>query len=180
MNKSLKTIQVLSKIGKILSKIVFIVCIIGASMCLASILGLAIGTTDLLSIHGKTITQTLADVSDVSTGTAYAIFCVGLTMCLGEIFIAKFSEKYFINELKDGTPFTERGAKEMLRLGILTISISLGTSILSSISLEVIQHSFSNVETRDIGTGAPVGIGIAFLIFSVVFRYGASLTKNEA
>lgn len=179
MNKSLKTIQILSKIGRILSKIVFIACIIGAAMCLASIVGLAIGTNDAISIHGKTITQTMADVSDLSIASAYALFCVGLTMCLGEIFTAKFAEKYFTHELEDGTPFTERGAKEMLRLGILTISISLGTSILSSISLAVIKHSFSNVETQGIGSVSAVGLGIVFLIFGVVFRYGAGIKEKE-
>ena len=35
-------------------------------------------------------------------------------------------ELYFKNELADGNPFTLRGAKELMRLGILTIAIPLG------------------------------------------------------
>lgn len=179
MNKSLKTIQILSKIGRILSKIVFVVCIVGAALCLTGLICVGVGTTDLIEIRGVTIHSILSEVPEISLGTTYAALAVGLTICLGEIFKAKFAERYFTNELQDGTPFTERGAKEMLRLGIISISISLGTSILSNISHDVISHSFTNVEELEISSFTGIGLGVAFLIFSVVFRYGASLKEKE-
>ena len=42
-------------------------------------------------------------------------------ICAGEAVLAKFAEHYFKRELTDGTPFNLGGAKELMRLGILTI-----------------------------------------------------------
>ncbi len=39
--------------------------------------------------------------------------------------IAKFAEHYFKGELLDGTPFNMERAKELTRLGIITIGVSI-------------------------------------------------------
>ena len=44
---TLKTIQTLSKIGKILSKIVFICCVVAFCGCIATIISLAFGAETL-------------------------------------------------------------------------------------------------------------------------------------
>ena len=41
-SKTLQTIQTLCKVGRILSKIAFIICIVGAALCVAGIISLAL------------------------------------------------------------------------------------------------------------------------------------------
>lgn len=48
--------------------------------------------------------------------------------------LAKFAEIYFENELTAGTPFTHKGANELTRLGVLTISIPVVTTVTSNIT----------------------------------------------
>ena len=52
--KSLKAIQVLSKIGMILSKIVFICCCVGFGCCIISVPFLA-GSAEILKFGGFTL-----------------------------------------------------------------------------------------------------------------------------
>ena len=56
-----------------------------------------------------------------------------MVVCAGEAVLAKFAEVYFQNELQAETPFTLAGAKELLRLGILTITIPTGCAVAESI-----------------------------------------------
>ena len=116
--KSLKAIQVLSKIGKILSTIVYICCMIGAITCAVCV--------GLFAVYGeKAIQQTKENaiqLSDKSVIEAiekidlpYIItaMVIGAVFCAASAVVAKFAQNYFKHELEDGTPFTMRGAKEL-------------------------------------------------------------------
>ena len=71
--------------------------------------------------------------------------CGWLIVCAGQAVLAKFAETYFKNKLQAGTPFTFGGAKELLRLGVLTLVIPTGCSVLGSIA-EGIAAGFWNAE----------------------------------
>lgn len=80
-----------------------------------------------------------------------------------------------------GTPFTQDGAAELMRLGILTISISLGCAVVADIVQGIISGLINGV--ADAATdicfdhdGAVV-LGIMFIVVSVLCRYGAELTQ---
>ena len=81
--------------------------------------------------------------------------CGWLIVCAGQAVLAKFAETYFKNKLQAGTPFTFGGAKELLRLGVLTLDLS-----------------FDN--------GASIVLGVMFLPGSLPCRYGAELTQQDA
>lgn len=179
MKNSLKTIQVLAQIGRVLSKIVWIFCIVGAAGCLVGIASLAVGVDEVLKIGGVTIHGIIGYEAGINISSMYASMTVWMILCLGEIALALFAERYFKNELKAGTPFTLDGAKEMTRLGILAICIPAGTTILAEVAYQVMNAVFQNVERMDIGDFASVGLGIAFLVISVVFRYGAQLNADN-
>lgn len=66
-----------------------------------------------------------------------------LLVCAGEAALAKFAESYFRNEQKAETPFTSAGAKELLRLGILTIAVQPAARW-----QEVLQRGFLQVLCR--------------------------------
>ena len=180
MKNSLKTIQTLSRIGRVFSKVVWICCIVGAAGCLVGIASLAVGVNEVFKIGGVTIHGLIEYEAGMSIGSMYASMTVGMILCLGELALALFAERYFKNELKAGTPFTFDGANEMKRLGILAICIPVGTSILAQIAYQSIKVFFLNVESMHIDDFASIGLGIAFLVISVLLRYGAQLNAGNA
>ena len=94
--------------------------------------------------------------------------------------MCKFAEAYFKHELADGDPFTLRGAKELLRLGILTVAIPLGTVIVSSIGVAIADNSFPEIEKLSYDGYASVGLGIMMIVASLLCRYGAEVKEEKA
>ena len=142
--KTLNAIQKLSKIGKVLSKIMFIFCVIGFCGCIIGILSMALGAPTL-KIGGVTLENILNTEAEVTVSTVYAAMAAGMILCTGEAVLAKFAERYFKHELTDGTPFTLAGAKEMQRLGILTICLPIGTQIVAEIVHAVMEQTMQGV-----------------------------------
>lgn len=175
---TLTTIQKLSKIGKILSKIVFIFCIIGFCGCIVGILSMAPGT-EALKFGGVTLESILNTKAEVTVGTVYAAMAAGMIPCAGEAVLAKFAERYFKRELADGTPFTLGGAKEMQRLGILTICIPLGTQIIAEIVYAVPEQAVRGVAPMSLSNDASVTLGVMFLVMSLICRYGAEIQNHQ-
>ncbi len=174
---SLKIIQVLAKIGKILSKIIFVCCIVGFCGCLVGIVSLALGS-ETFKLGGVTIYGMIENSAGMNLPALYASPAVGLLFCAAEAILCKFAEVYFRNELADGDPFTLRGAKELLRLGILTIAIPLGTVIVCSIGVAIADNMVPGMEKVSVGEFSSVGLGVMMIVLSLFCRYGAEL--NEA
>ena len=179
MEKNLKTIQTLAKIARVLCRIAWICSIVGAAGCTVGILSLIVGTDNVLKFGDVTIHGIIANESGTGIGTMNASMTVGMILCIGELVLARFAERYFKNELSEGTPFTLTGAAEMQRLGILTICIPLGAVTAAEIAYQIMNHAFQNVADIHIDDYASVGLGIAFIIMSVVFRYGAVLENEQ-
>ena len=174
--KTLKTIQTLAKIGKILSKIIFVCCIVGFCGCIVGIVSLALGA-ETFQLGGVTIHSMIEHEAGMNLPSLYASMAVGLLFCAAEAILSKFAEVYFKHELADGEPFTLRGAKELLRLGILTIAIPLGTVIVCSIGLAIAENRFPGIEKISIGEFSSVGLGVMMIVLSLFCRYGAE--RNE-
>jgi len=175
---TLKTIQGLSRIGKILSKIIFICCIVGFCGCIVGILSLALGA-ETFKLGGVTIHSIIENNAEMNLPTLYASMAVGLIFCAAEAVLCKFAETYFKNELVDGTPFTLSGAKELLRLGILTIAIPLGTVIACSIGVAVADNYYPGIDKLPLGDFSSVGLGVMMIVLSLFCRYGAELNEGK-
>ncbi len=176
--KTLKTIQVLAKIGRILSKIIFVFCIVGFCFCVAGIVSLAIGA-ETLKLGDVTIGGLIENSSGTSLPTLYASMAVGIVFCAAEAVLCKFAEVYFKNELADGTPFTLRGAKELLRLGILTAALSLGAVIVCSAGVGAAAHTYPELEKLTISEYSSVGLGAAMIVASLLCRLGAEQAEGK-
>lgn len=176
--KSLKTIQVLAKIGRILSKIIFICCIVGFCFCVAGILSLAVGV-DGIQLGGVNIRGIIENEAGLSMPALYTALALGALLCAAEAVLSKFAEVYFRNERKDGTPFTHRGARELTRLGILTIAISLATAIICAIVISIVGNVYPEVEKLSGESGVSLGLGIMMIVLSVFCRYGADLREGK-
>lgn len=174
--KTLKTIQTLSKIGKILSKIIFILCIIGAAGCLVGIVSLAC-IPEGIKIGGMTIHGLIEQSAEFSMGTLYTVMATGIIFCAGEAVLCKFAESYFKHELAAGTPFTFEGAKEMIRLGILTVCIPIATAIAGAILYGIMSVAFFDVGDVNFDNSLSIGLGVMFIITGLICRCGAEITS---
>lgn len=172
MSNTLNTIQKLAKVGRILSKIVFIFAIIGAVGCLVGIVCLAAGLGSSVKIGGLTIRGLIEREGNVTVGTMYAAMASGLILTVCEAILARFAELYFQHELAAGTPFTLPGANEMKRLGILAICLPLGGAIAAGIVHGVIAALMKGVEDFSYRDAGSISLGIMFLVTSLILRYG--------
>lgn len=177
MNDTLKIIQTISKVGKIISKIVYICCIIGFCGCAIGIIAFACGA-QILKFGGASIEEWL-EKSQTNSASVYNAMVVGLVMCSAETVLAKFGEHYFIRELADGTPFNLGGAKELMRLGILTIAIPLGAVILSAIIQGIFKACAPEVVKVELSNYVSVSMGLVLLLTSLICKYGAEITETN-
>ena len=180
--KSLDTIQKLSKIGKVLSKIAFIFSVIGFCGCIAGLLSLRFGNGSLIKIGGVTLHALISEEYGYNIKSITATLSGWMIICAGEAVLAKFAEVYFKNELRAETPFTLAGAKELLRLGILTLAIPTGCAVVGSV-VEGIIAGFVKVEkaaAMDLcfDNEASIVLGIMFILGSLLCRYGAELREH--
>ena len=175
--KSLKALQIFAKIGRILSTIVFVCCLVGGILCALGIIGLAI-MPDGIKTGGLTVHGLVEQKAGVSMSTMYASMTCGILMCAGEAVLSKFAERYFKNELAAGTPFTFDGAKELMRLGILAICIPVGVAILAAIVFGIFKAVGKDVVPPDFGGYSSVGLGILLIVGSLLCKHGAEVSEK--
>lgn len=181
--KSLHMIQKLSKLGEILSKTAFIFSVIGCCGCIAGMLSMFFGNGELIRIGGITLHGLIYEKYGYNIRSIAATLSGSLIVCAGEAVLAKFAESYFRNEQKAETPFTSAGAKELFRLGILTIAVPTGCAVAGSIAEGIFAGFLQVADTvaMDLymNNEANIVLGIMFLLGSLLCRYGAEMRKNE-
>ena len=177
------TLQKLSKLGKILSKIAFIFAVIGFVGCIAGIASAQFGSGPILKLGGVTLYGLIPGSLSGNIKGVCAALSGWLVICAGEAVLAKFAEVYFSNVLKAETPFTLAGAKELLRLGILTAAIPTGCAVLGDIVQGVVSGLLRVTAdgAMDVYTecGSALVLGMAFILGSLLCRLGAE-QKNAA
>jgi hypothetical protein len=176
--ETLKSIQTVNKIGKILSKIAFIFSIIGICGCIVGILGITFGA-ETLKIGGVTLHGILQKGTDLTGKALCASMAAGIILCTGEAVLSKFAEHYYKRTLLDGTPFCLDGAKELCRLGILAICVPIGTQIIAKIVYAVLAQSAQDTAPFAFDNSASVALGVMFILMSLICRYGAELGRQE-
>lgn len=176
--KTLNTIQKLSKVGKIFSKIIYICCIVGICGCAVGVVAMFAGA-EAVKIGGLTLHDVLETEAGVSVGTVWTAIVVGLILCVGELFVSLKACRYFENELKAGTPFTLDGAKEMLNLGISVIWIPIVSTIVAQIAQGIFATFMEEVEKLSLDNSGSLALGVMFIIASLLCKYGAEREQLE-
>ena len=162
MSKTLSTILTIFKVVKIIAKVVFILCIIGGAGCL---IGLA--TLPMAAVFAE-------EYLDLSS--AYLGCFVGAAVCAAEAVFAFFAARYFDNVLKAGTPFTLEGSKEIFRLGIASIIISVACAIIVGVaSFVFVLIADPTMDAPDVNMSISLSTGLVFLFLSLIFKHGAEL-----
>ena len=178
--KSLNTIQKLSKLGSVLSKIAFVLALVGCGgiVCLLSF---GFGSGHAIKLGSVTLHGLIGDRYGMES--LAAVLPGWLIVCAGEAVVAKFAELYFKHERNAGTPFTLAGAKELLRIGILTIAVPGGCAIVGSI-VEELTAGFMGISTpaaMDLyfDNAASIALGVMFILGALLCRYGAELASEK-
>lgn len=179
MKNTLKTIQTASKVAGILSKIVMICCIVGAFLCLVSIVLLAVGIDAALKLSGINIGSILQNEANLTTAQLYLTISLGALILAANAVVAYFAAKYFKNEQMTGTPFTFDGAKELFRLGALSAIISVASDTVSSIVGSIIESSQQISFDMQINIDGLLGFGIFMIVISYLCKYGAELNAER-
>lgn len=177
--KTLSTIQTLSKIAKIISKIILICSIVGLCLCVVGLCGLVLGT-EAIKLGGVTVEGLIRDNANLSQGTLYAGVIEGAICCVGAIIVSKAAVNYFKKELDDGTPFTLDGAKQVTRLGVLSICVPVGEQVVYAIAKAVLARAFEDSALPGLEIGSSVAIGVSLIIFGLIFKYGAEAVNDPA
>ena len=167
MSKTLSNLLTIFKVAKVLAKIAFILCIIGASGCV-------LGFFAFSAVDSFMPEQLVAN--GINVNVAYFELIAGTVACIGEIVFSYLAGKYFKNVLAAGTPFSFDGAKECFRLGVASIIISLAISIVSGIAAGVVVIlENSPALNSDIDVSITFSTGLFFMFLSLIFKYGAEL-----
>ena len=174
-NNTLDIIQTIAKVGKILSTVAYVFCLVGGILCAVGLV--CIGIPGSIKINGVTIYSLFSDVSGLNVETGYMAMLTGIIICAAVCVVAKLAERYFSNELAAGTPFTVEGAHELLRLGICTIAVPLGAIVAANIINAIVSMQVADVAEIQIDGGAPVLLGVVLIVVSLICRYGAE-SKN--
>ena len=126
-----------------------------------------------LRLGGVTIRGLVHADTSLSEGALYAAMTAGLIVMAGEAVLSRFAAGYFAQALADGTPFRAESARSLLRLGILTICIPLGTQILAEIACAVLEKTSSGAVELPLGADGSVVLGVMFIVLSLVCRCAA-------
>ena len=183
-SKNLKILQTIAKIGKILSEVAFVFSIIGSCGCVVGILSTVIGKSKIFKVGTVTIHGLLPDFNAYTMKSISVTLIAWLIVCIGEAVLSKSAEIYFRNILTVGTLFTQMGARELRRLGIMTIVVPTGCVILAEI-VQGIMAGFMNVTTDvwmnlNFNNEPSVVLGIMFVIGSFLCEYATELLKERA
>lgn len=173
--EKLETIQKLAKVGKVLSKIAFVFSIVGLVGSLIGLLGVMFlqdvminnsEFAEFMQTKGKTL------------GDLYAEILIAIVSCSVEIYVAYEAEKYFKLQLEEKTPFTEKCSKNILRLGVIVLISGIATALLNAIIALIFAKTMgmSYEYSADVNG---IGLGIAFLITSVIFGYGSHVLNEN-
>ena len=165
MSKSLKILQTVAKVARIVCKVLFILCVVGAC-------GSLVGFIATLIVGPLFETSGMSPLS-----TSILDYVVGLFSCAGEAILFRMGERYFEHELAAGTPFTKRGAKELFRWGIASIIVSLAVSVASAIVVGIVSVFSSSAVEPDITMSWSLGTGLTMLLLSVIFEHAAELAE---
>lgn len=173
MSRTLEKIQKVFKAGKILSTIVMVCCIIGIIGCVLGGAVLYLVGDTVIDLGNMTLHGLIEMTGGITMGEIYTALMAGLIECIGEVVLSCLAIRFFKRELEIGTPFDFEVADRMKKLGIQTIVIPLAASMLASIAAQTMMMNFNVSTDLHVEASVSIGLGVSFLVGSLLCRYGA-------
>lgn len=172
MEKTLNKIQKLAKVGLIVNKISLWCSIMGCVCCAILLIAqIIVGNTNLIG-DSYLIDEYVKNNLKLSIGSVYAGLSVGIIMSGFGIVTSKAAVNFYKKELDLGTPFEIEVADGLKKLGLTYIKFSIISVLVAGITYSIFDYYLSNVGELDIGNGYSIGIGIFYLIISLLCRLG--------
>lgn len=175
--KSLEIIQLLAKLGKIFSKIIYICAIVGVCACLVGAVLLPLGAGEVLKLGGVTIHSILSQ--GVGIPKAWMAMAGAVILCSGEVVVAKYAFDSFSLELEAGTPFTREGADRLWHLGLLAIFVPMGCAVAAAVVRGVAEQLLQTELEMTLSNDTSITLGAALLVLSLLCRCGAEALENQ-
>ena len=175
MENTLNKIQKLAKAGLIISKIILYCCCVGLFCCVLVL----ISRKNVVLLENIAFGNATNIKEAISIGDYYCSTTTGIIMCIMEIILSVLSIKFFKKELEIGTPFNLEITKQMKKLGIRFIYVPLIAIITSSIAHECFSHYYEGVKEIDFSNSTSIDLGLAFLVISLICKYGAQLIEER-
>ncbi len=168
--------QTLHRIGLVLSRLFCFMSMIllFISFIAAGILTFSLGDGDLsMRING------FLEARNSNAGNAAAAFAALFLISLGEIFLSRYASSYFRAELDAGTPFEKESASRLMKLGFLTILVSLLTRLVMALLYRIVFPAELSVPLSATFLNGSLPLGIMFLIISLLCRYGSEIQGRK-
>ncbi len=175
---NLKKIQTVMKVFKILTKIGFVACIVGGSLCLLMLLLLFLA--DVVGIMDREIAMSMMSPKDAPVAVAYCVLFVGICQTFFGALIAHKWNSYYKMEEEDGTPFVEKSAKFLFSTAIYELILGFVAFVVSSVIVAVFEATHADVNFSHDMKFSFDAVTVLFTLFlSIVFRYGAEVRENK-
>ncbi len=173
----LKTIQTIMKVLKILTKVAFVACIVGGSLCLFGLLMLFLANG--LGLMDEAVAVGMITSKDTSITVAYCAVLVGICQTLSGALISHKWNRYYTMEEADGTPFCEESGKFMFSAAIYELIVGFVAFLVSTIIVAVFETTNANMNfSHDVKFSFDAATVLFTMFLSIVFRYGAAVKKD--
>ncbi len=167
MSENLRKVQKICHVLEVIYRVFTIICLVGLVCCIVGVVALSICS---FFPNAKSF---IVEKSDRGFIQLIGLCLTGFVISLAHFIVLKAHRDYFAMVQKVGTPFTMDGARSFRTLGIMNIVVPLVTIVVSAI----IGVIFSCA--GDVRLDFEFGVGIAMILLSFVFAYGAELEEKK-
>ena len=174
--KSLRIIQILAKVARIICLVLYILCIVGASGCAIALIVLPI-FQNLPMADGKTLADLLLE-KGTQMFEIYLWVAIGLLSCGVGIFIFRYNQVFFEKEIALGTPFDMEIVKKMRKLALVCVITSVAYSIVCAIIVSSVYAANHVTASYRYETFSSISYGLFMLVLSLFCEYGAEINAK--
>lgn len=169
--KSHEIVQKFCKVAYIIAKVLMILMFVSTGLILFSaVMMFALSSVEMFNeILNSSLAEFEMDFSSFQLGM---LLIAEAVVAFAEGIVFMYAKRYFDNELKDGTPFTHRGADELKALGIRLLAWPLGAIVVSSIICVI------GGVNPDFDISLDIGLGVALIFLSFVLHDGADIKEK--
>ncbi len=175
--KSLKRINILLKVCRVICYILFACFIAGAAFC-----ALAMGIINLVKDFdlgdGRTLTTTLAE-NNITINGVYTMLAMAIAGCFVGTFLSIYTAQFFKRTLKEENPFTRPVVKDLRKVALVNIFVNLGASILIGIGGGIAKAIDKGIGRVDNYSGLSIMFGLVLLLISLFVEYPVELEEQK-
>lgn len=175
--RSLRRIQILVKICRVVCYILFACFIAGAAGCVLAIpiYGLI---KDIDLGNGQTIAIELAKYN-ITTNGVYTMLASGIFGCGVGIFLSIYTAQFFKKVIDEGTPFKRSVVKETRIAGLVNVLVNLGASIMIGVGFGIARGIDKGIGTLSNYYGFSIVFGLVLLLLSLFIEYPVELEETK-